>query len=192
MSKSHIFFLLFFCFGACKSQQTVTPESFYFKSVLVNNQQSGGFQYGNVNLLPKMEISFSVPLNTESAKKNIALTEKLTAINVPLNFIFSKNDSTVQLTPSQALKHISKYELVVNSTLQSKENTPLNTDIRVGVTTQLDTTDKFPRISDEELLTLVQKQTFKYFWDFGHPASGLSRERNTSGDVVTLELCLSW
>ena len=33
--------------------------------------------------------------------------------------------------------------------------------------------------------TLVQQQTFKYFWDFGHPVSGMARERNTSGDVVT-------
>jgi hypothetical protein len=40
-------------------------------------------------------------------------------------------------------------------------------------------------LSDSALLDLVQKQTFKYFWDFGHPASGLARERNTSGDVVT-------
>jgi hypothetical protein len=36
------------------------------------------------------------------------------------------------------------------------------------------------------LLTKVQQQTFKYFWDFAHPTSGLSRERNTSGDVVTI------
>lgn len=48
-----------------------------------------------------------------------------------------------------------------------------------------DTADKFPRISREALLTKVQEQTFKYFWDFGHPVSGLSRERNTSGDIVT-------
>ena len=48
-----------------------------------------------------------------------------------------------------------------------------------------DSTDKFPLIPDDELLTLVQKQTFKYFWDFGHPVSGLARERNSSGDVVT-------
>ncbi|HBL32461.1 MAG TPA: beta-glucosidase, partial [Porphyromonadaceae bacterium] len=45
--------------------------------------------------------------------------------------------------------------------------------------------DKYPRISDEELLTLVQKQTFRYFWDFGHPVSGMARERSSSGDVVT-------
>lgn len=43
----------------------------------------------------------------------------------------------------------------------------------------------FPIVSDEELLTLVQEQTFKYFWDFAHPVSGLARERNTSGNTVT-------
>jgi hypothetical protein len=40
-------------------------------------------------------------------------------------------------------------------------------------------------ISDDALLTLVQQQTFKYFWDFGHPVSGLARERNSSGETVT-------
>jgi hypothetical protein len=35
------------------------------------------------------------------------------------------------------------------------------------------------------LLTLVQQQTFKYFWDFGHPVCGMARERNTSGNTVT-------
>ena len=48
-----------------------------------------------------------------------------------------------------------------------------------------DTTDKFPRIADEELLDLVQSQTFKFFWDYGHPVSGLARERLGSGDTVT-------
>jgi hypothetical protein len=31
-------------------------------------------------------------------------------------------------------------------------------------------------LTDEQLLDLVQKQTFRYFWDYGHPVSGLSRE----------------
>ncbi|WP_241238045.1 glucoamylase family protein [Pseudoflavitalea rhizosphaerae] len=35
-----------------------------------------------------------------------------------------------------------------------------------------------PDLTDEQLLDLVQKQTFRYFWDFGHPVSGLSRERS--------------
>ncbi len=39
--------------------------------------------------------------------------------------------------------------------------------------------------TDEEMLDMVQQYTFRYFYDFAHPVSGLARERNTSGDVVT-------
>lgn len=45
-------------------------------------------------------------------------------------------------------------------------------------------------LSDSALLDLVQQQTFRYFWDFAHPVSGLSRERsnyNEKGkDIVTI------
>jgi len=46
-------------------------------------------------------------------------------------------------------------------------------------------------LSDSALLDLVQKQTFKYFWDFAHPVSGLARERSNTtpaygNEVVTL------
>ncbi len=40
-------------------------------------------------------------------------------------------------------------------------------------------------LEDEELLEEIQKVTFSYFWDFAHPVSGMIRERNTSGDLVT-------
>jgi hypothetical protein len=39
--------------------------------------------------------------------------------------------------------------------------------------------------TDEELLDMVQEATFRYFWDFAHPASGMALERNTSGNTVT-------
>lgn len=41
-------------------------------------------------------------------------------------------------------------------------------------------------MSDEQLMEMVQRQTFRYFWDYAHPVSGLARERN-NGDpqVVT-------
>ena len=34
------------------------------------------------------------------------------------------------------------------------------------------------KLSDTALLDLVQKQTFRYFWDFAHPVSGMARERS--------------
>ena len=43
-------------------------------------------------------------------------------------------------------------------------------------------------LSDSALLELVQKQTFRYFWDFAHPVSGMARERSNAtfgyGDEV--------
>ena len=54
-----------------------------------------------------------------------------------------------------------------------------------NLSTGISDSDKFPRISTDELLTKVQQQTFKYFWDYAHPVSGLSRERLGSGNTVT-------
>lgn len=57
-------------------------------------------------------------------------------------------------------------------------------------TVKFDATSRPKNLSDSALLDLVQKQTFRYFWDFAHPVSGLARERsnNTFGygdEVVT-------
>ena len=42
-------------------------------------------------------------------------------------------------------------------------------------------------LTDEELLNLTQKQTFRYFWDYAHPVSGLARERsNRTPETVTI------
>lgn len=50
--------------------------------------------------------------------------------------------------------------------------------------------DIIPGLSDEELMEVVQKQTFRYFWDFAHPVSGMARERSNiafdyGNEVVT-------
>lgn len=41
-------------------------------------------------------------------------------------------------------------------------------------------------MSDEALLDMVQQYTFRYFWDYAHPVSGMARERsNGNADIVT-------
>jgi hypothetical protein len=45
--------------------------------------------------------------------------------------------------------------------------------------------DEVLQLTDEKLLDLVQHQTLKYFYEYGHPDSGMARERNTSPDTVT-------
>jgi hypothetical protein len=46
-------------------------------------------------------------------------------------------------------------------------------------------------LSDSALLDLVEHQTFRYFWDYAHPVSGLARERSNQSydygdEVVTM------
>src|ERR1700719_1968960 len=66
------------------------------------------------------------------------------------------------------------------------EKTKTNTS---SANRQPSTTYRQP-LSDSALLDLVQKQTFKYFWEFSHPVSGLARERSNTtpaygNEVVT-------
>jgi hypothetical protein len=35
-------------------------------------------------------------------------------------------------------------------------------------------------LSDEDLLEVVQRQTFRFFWEYAHPVSGLARERTNT------------
>ena len=91
---------------------------------------------------------------------------------------------SVLLTGAASLEGLSRYELRVSDALLGAGGESF-----AGFTKTLYTAaaeePKFPVIPDEELLTLVQRQTFRYFWDFAHPNSGMARERNTSGDLVT-------
>lgn len=40
-------------------------------------------------------------------------------------------------------------------------------------------------MTDDELLDMVQAYTFRYFWEFAHPVSGMARERNSTAVVTT-------
>ena len=45
--------------------------------------------------------------------------------------------------------------------------------------------DNVDVIPFEDLLTLTQRQTFKYFWDFAEPISGLAREDSERPNIIT-------
>lgn len=191
MKKNYYFILILSVFFfACKKGDTngpvvdpVTPPSTYSFADLKVNGTYNGFTYYGLNNTPVVKITFSSAISLSSVSGNITLTDAAgnTAAFTPT---LENNDNTVVITPS-ALQPITKYILNINTGLLSKSENKLQSAITVNLITAVDDTDKFARITDEELLTLVQKQTFKYFWDFGHPTSGLARERNTSGNTVT-------
>ena len=56
--------------------------------------------------------------------------------------------------------------------------------ITLQAQTKIETT-RPKQLSDSALLDLVQKQTFRYFWDFAHPVSGMARERSNIMDLWT-------
>jgi hypothetical protein len=179
--------VLLFGLYACskdKKAQTPTPvpASFSFNALKVNGVFNG-FTYTNINTKPVIKLSFSTSINHTSITNSITVKSKA-GETITYTTAYENHDSTVVITPS-ALQAITQYALNVSTGLQSAGGGSLQSPLAVQLTTAIDSTNKFQVISDDALLDLVQKQTFKYFWDFGHPASGLARERNTSGDVVT-------
>jgi len=178
---------LYSCSKSDKTSPTPTPPappaSFAFNTLKVNGKYNG-FTYINLNTSPVIKISFSAAVNTASVAGAVSFKTD-SGVTIAYKATYQNNDSTVVIEPSAALSYLTKYTVSVSTALQSSKKGSLESAVNVNLTTVIDSTNKFPVISDDALLTLVEQQTFKYFWDFGHPTSGLARERNTSGDVVT-------
>ena len=149
----------------------------------INDAPTSGKSNG-IPLNSTFTLYFSNALDTNSAKEQIAVKEK-GYDPIALNYKFFQGDSAVKLIPKNNLKPGMGYVVAVNAALKSKVGTTTGSYVAVSVGSMMDTTDKFPRISDEALLDSIQYNTFQYFWKYGHPNSGLARERNTSGDLVT-------
>ncbi|MDQ3536955.1 MAG: Ig-like domain-containing protein, partial [Bacteroidota bacterium] len=131
-----------------------------------------------------IEANFNEPLNPSTIFEDyIKLIGK--SGSVPLTFDLSEDQETLIITSTGTLNHLSRYAFTISPDLKSEEDLGFSGFDRIFYSA-VDATPKFPEISDDALLTLVQEQTFRYFWDFGHPESGMARERNSSGDLVTV------
>ncbi len=159
------------------------PSSFTAKSTTVNGIPNTTALY-NVKALPEIKFSFGAPIDHNTLSTSIIFKTKAGSA-LTYNTSYENNDSIVIIKPAAALNYITAYTVNVATSLKSQSGGSLKSAVTVSFITQIDSTDKFPIISDSALLDLVQQQTFKYFWDFGHPVSGMARERNTSGDIVT-------
>lgn len=184
ITVSFLFILgLFFGLAGCqKDEEQVAVDTSL--SFAVNGSYNGTLTYIGLNPKPTVTIKFTEEINANTTAAGVQLKEAGGQI-MPLDFILSPDNKTLAVTPQQNLRSLSDYQLIVTNALQTTTNGRLINPVTIELKTGLDNTDKFPRITDEELLTLVQRQTFKYFYDFGHPVSGLARERNTSGNTVT-------
>ena len=185
MKRYLVIFLIGTSFFSCKKSATPIPAAtaFHVTAVSVNNETSVNNTFSNVSLNPVVKIVLSAPLDPATANNNISL--QANGSPVPVNITYANDDSTVLLQPSSSLTGLTKYSIILSASLASKQKINLSPAFSSNFITQIDSTDKFAQISDSALLTLVEKQTFNYFWNFGHPVSGLARERTSSGDIVT-------
>jgi hypothetical protein len=135
---------------------------------------------------PAIRVSFSDKVDRNSVTSAISFTNKTQgSSNIPFSVSYQNNDSTLIITPSGNISYLNEFVFSISTLLKSTSGKNLSGRVDLNFMTQYDPLDKFPQISDTALVQLVQQQTFKYFWDFAHPVSGLARERNTSGETVT-------
>lgn len=138
----------------------------------------------NISLNPEIILGFDQTLNPETNYDDfISLINK--GARLPLSFNLSDDQKTLQIQSLEEARDLVKYDFRISENFISEDQFEFQ-GYSKSFYTQLDSTYKFDEISDEVLLTKIQEQTFQYFWDFAHPNSGLARERNTSGDLVTI------
>lgn len=121
---------------------------------------------------------FSHPVTSANFQQHVAFNPTITFSTEQVDNV------TLKLHPATPFDYWKKYELVIDEALGADIDRDFDSEY-IELFTTYDETDKFPLISDDQLLTQIQEETFKYFWDFGHPVSGMARERNSSGDIVT-------
>lgn len=169
---------------SCSKDSPVAPAKVPVSLQLVKATIDGKLAAGvlnDINISPVITLSFSQPLDRTSAQSAITFSN-----GAAVSLTFSRSDSTVAVQPATPFNYFTSYSLITAASLKSADGNALGAGgLTITFKTKLDPTPKFPIISDDALLDLVQQQTIKYFYDFGHPVSGLARERNTSGDVVT-------
>ena len=102
----------------------------------------------------------------------LTFTDAVDEATIQSNIILKLNDQAVaydsklqgkdklSLTPIGGFKSFSSYKLVINPGVKSTSGVSLTNGKVYEIRTGMDDSDKFDRIPDEDLLTLVQKQTF--------------------------------
>ncbi|MGK2862719.1 MAG: Ig-like domain-containing protein, partial [Chitinophagaceae bacterium] len=187
--------LFLFCFWmtgmVCGCKKSSAPEPvvvqpvspLILRSVNFNDKLSGVSDY-NININPAIKFSFNAPVNKSTLNNKVSFKNK-SGSDVLYIVDYEKSDSTVIIKPSLPLDHITKYNVSITAGVKSTGGGTLSAAANAEFTTLLDSSRKFPVISDDALLDSVQRRTFNYFWKLAHPVSGMARERNTDAGIYT-------
>ena len=164
---------------------TVSKGVLKLDSVKFGDQKSKtGTRIVEVVLRPEIKLWFSIPLKESTLAGNTFVLNYKSG-PVPYSYILSADKKQVTITPNADLKSLTRYAFQIEKTLKGAQDQSF-AGLSQFFYTRVDAADKFPQIPDEDLLTLVQRQTLKYFYDNAHPTAGLAPERNTSPNTMAL------
>ncbi len=137
-----------------------------------------------IKLQPTFRVVFTSPVNRSSIEQYLQLTDSK-GRKIELNYTFDSSDSIVSMKPSTKIPGLDSFHLSLGSSIRSVSGQNLSNPGERIYMSGIDSADKYPRITDEALLDSIQRRSLAFFWEFGHPVSGMARERNSSGDIVT-------
>tara|TARA_R110002074_G_scaffold46646_1_gene120203 strand:- start:307 stop:2271 length:1965 start_codon:yes stop_codon:yes gene_type:complete len=140
----------------------------------------GNRRWANAAVSFSLKLTFSKP--TALTLEHLELTQDGVAKELLLEV--GDDDTSWLVKSADKLKDYKKHTFTIKDLAQAGKPKVLEAftfEFYTGKSEE----NKVPVLDDAALLTFIQEQTFKYFWDFAHPSSGMIRERNTSGDLVT-------
>jgi hypothetical protein len=161
-----------------------SPKTITVKNIWLNTSSFDNTIYGST-LQPTIKVEFTEPVKASSVSTSVKVTNT-SGTEISITTTLQNHDSVLLVQPSSSLNYLSKYNFKITTGLRSSTDGSFSSEVNKDFITKIDSSRKFPIISDNALLDLVQLQTFKYFWDYGHPVSGLARERsNATPETVT-------
>ncbi len=179
-----LFISTIFLFVSCKKDPNAIPDDIILiEDVSVNgNIVSDAGRISNVDFI-KVLVSITFNKKIDTIHFNKAKLFFSGEIDTLYTCRFNDSSTSMLIELSEEADPLKVYRMVFD--VGPNLGGVISEGFSFTFSTRLDTLPKFPIISDDSLLTLVQKHTFRYFWDHAHPVSGLARERLGSGNIVT-------
>ncbi|MDO9255937.1 MAG: glucoamylase family protein [Bacteroidales bacterium] len=162
-------------FSGAEYKFITSSSTFTLNKITINNQNfmlpekvSNVLVQGSV-----FYVEFSSPIDTVQVKTKFTIEG-----SAKFNISVSTDLKSATLVWPEKLAELTKYSFSISSSLKATNGFSFN-----GFSNTFTTSAKI--LTDDELLTAVQSQTFKYFYDYAHPTSGMARERFGSDNTVT-------
>ncbi len=182
--KMNFVLVLVLLINSCKKTDSPTPKpNLIVEYVEINGEKVlDNGRLSNIAIANiQVNLVFNDQIDGSQLKKNDLFFTNLIDTFYSVFPSINKNELIIKINQTPA--PLSQFRLILST--GNNLGGIIQSGFSCTISTSMDSTAKFPLISDNELLTKIQQNTFKYFWDYAHPVSGLTRERLGSGETVT-------